>query len=169
MRSGCQTLWDRELFGQDCRGGGLERLSGTMRHPADFVDAHQRHLKDAELLIGRARWANADQMYGFSAECGLKAIMKVLGMPVDASGKPREREHQKHVQDLWPVFSAFATGRGGARYLRLLPGGEPFSDWSHHNRYAHRRHFQEANVEPHRRATWDIRKMIQLARQDGQL
>ena len=139
-----------------------------MQHPADFVDAHQRHLEDAELLMDHDRWASADQMYGFSAECGLKAVMKVLGMSVDASGKPRELEHQKHVQDLWPVFSTFATGRGGARYLNLLPSGEPFSDWSHHNRYAHRRHFEKANVEPHREAARDIRRMVQLARQDGQ-
>lgn len=139
-----------------------------MQHPADFIDAHQRHLKDAELLIRHARWANADQMYGFSAECGLKAVMQVLGMPVDNSGTPENPEHKKHVQELWPIFSTFAGGRGGARYLVQLPSGEPFSDWSHHNRYAHRRHFQEANVEPHRRATWDIRKMVQLARQDGQ-
>ena len=35
-----------------------------------FLDAHNRHWKDAELLFCRARLANADQLYGFSAECG---------------------------------------------------------------------------------------------------
>lgn len=45
-----------------------------MSRPAHFVDAHRRHWDDAELLLGNARWANADQMYGFSAECGLKAV-----------------------------------------------------------------------------------------------
>ena len=140
-----------------------------MQHPADFVDAHQRHLEDAELLMDHDRWANADQMYGFSAECGLKAIMQVLGMPVDDSGNPGNPEHKKHVQALWLVLSSFASGRDGARYLGLLSDGEPFSDWSHHNRYAHRRHFEKANVEPHREAARDIRRRVQLARQDGQL
>ena len=53
-----------------------------MPHPADFVDAHRCHWADAELLFGHALWANADLLYGFSAECGLKAVMTTLGMPV---------------------------------------------------------------------------------------
>ena len=51
-----------------------------MIHPTDFVDSHRRHWQDAELLFDQSRWANADQLYGFSAECGLKAVMKALGM-----------------------------------------------------------------------------------------
>lgn len=87
----------------------------NMPRPADFVDAHRRHWDDAELLFDHARWASADQMYGFSAECGLKAVMKALGMPVDDdTGAPKKRRHWKHVQDLWPVFRTFAQGHGGA-------------------------------------------------------
>ena len=48
--------------------------------PADFKDAHSRHWVDAELLFGKSRWANADHLYGFSVECGLKAVMAKLGM-----------------------------------------------------------------------------------------
>ena len=59
-----------------------------MPHPADFHDAHRRHWQDAELLRKHGRWANADQLYGFSAECGLKAVMKALGMAVDSMGVP---------------------------------------------------------------------------------
>lgn len=44
-----------------------------MAHPADFPDAHARHWQDAERLAQAGRWANADQLYGYSAECGLKA------------------------------------------------------------------------------------------------
>ena len=44
--------------------------SREMPHPADFVDAHHRHRADAELLFEHHRWANADRLYGFSAECG---------------------------------------------------------------------------------------------------
>ena len=56
-----------------------------MPFPADFVDAHFRHWGDAELLFTNGRWANADQMYGFSAECGMKAVMVALGMPISPS------------------------------------------------------------------------------------
>lgn len=139
-----------------------------MAHPADFVDAHRRHWEDAELLFGNARWASADQMYGFSAECGLKAVMKELGMSVDATGTP-ERKHRRHVQDLWPVFRTFARGHGGERHLHRLPEENPFRDWSHHDRYAHRRHWMEANLGRHRDAARGVRNMVELARQDGLL
>lgn len=71
-----------------------------MPHPADFLDAHRRHWCDAELLFNDSRWANADQMYGFSAECGLKAVMKGLGMQVDPVGIPVDERYRKHVQEL---------------------------------------------------------------------
>ena len=63
-----------------------------MIHPADFVDAHRRHWEDAELLFDHQRWANADQLYGLSAECGLKAVMQILGMPVDDQGRAPRRD-----------------------------------------------------------------------------
>ena len=43
-----------------------------MAYPADFSDAHVRHWRDAELLYAARCWGNADQLYGFSAECGLR-------------------------------------------------------------------------------------------------
>ena len=136
-----------------------------MPHAADFTDAYSRHWEDAELLYGNRRWANADQLYGFSAECGLKAVMIVLGMQVDDAG-PVELKYRKHVQDLWPIFQQFAADRNEAEYMSLLPNGEPFSDWSHHDRYAHRENFKKANVEPHRRAAQGIQQMMECAAQD---
>ncbi len=46
-----------------------------MTHPAAFADAHRRHWEDAELLFAHERWSNSDQLYGFSAERGLKTVM----------------------------------------------------------------------------------------------
>ena len=141
-----------------------------MAYPADFSDAHSRHWEDAELLYDDERWANADQLYGFSAECGLKAAMKSLGMDVDpATGAPTERRHWKHVEKLWPQFTGFAKSRGGSRYLALLPSGSPFNDWSIDDRYANSSHFEEANVNPHRQAALAIRGMVQRMAQDGRL
>ena len=140
-----------------------------MIYPADFIDAHQRHWQDAELLFNEGRWANADQLYGFSAECGLKAVMKALGMSVEPDGKPTDEEHRKHVRELWPIFKSFVSGRNGSQYLNQLPNGDPFNNWSHHNRYARGCHFQEADVEPHRKAACTVYQMIQRAKQDGQL
>ena len=64
-----------------------------MAHQEDYSDAHDRHWEDAELLRTRGRLANADHLYGFSAERGLKAAMQSLRMPF----------RKKHVQDLWPI------------------------------------------------------------------
>ena len=127
----------------------------------DFADAHRRHWEDAELLYDHERWANADQLYGFSAECGLKAVMRSLGMPVETPG-----QYRKHVQELWPIFEDFAKDRDGGRYLDLLPDGEPFSDWSHHDRYAHRERFNRVTVEPRREAAQGIRRMVGFVAQD---
>ena len=139
-----------------------------MSRPADYVDAHGRHWEDAELLFDEKRFSNADQLYGFSAECGLKAVMKGLGMPVDpTTGIPRERKHLKHVQYLWPVFRAFAQRRGGTRYSRRLSSKNPFSNWSHHDRYAHRGYANKQGVGQHRDAACKIRRVVQQARQDG--
>lgn len=140
-----------------------------MIHPADFVDAHRRHWQDAELLFDQSRWANADQLYGFSAECGLKAVMKALGMSVEPDGKPTDEQHRKHVQELWPVFKSFVNGRSESHYLSQLPNGEPFNNWSHHNRYARGCHFQKADVKPHRKAACKVCRMVQQAEQDGLL
>ena len=136
------------------------RFGPDMTYPADFADAHRRHWEDAELLFGRARWANADQLYGLSAECGLKAVLEREGVSI--SGAYRE-----HVQRLWPAFVSFANGRQGAGYLSRLPDGEPFKGWSHHDRYAHRRHFDEAAAAPHRDAARQVRDMVQDAIQDA--
>ena len=90
-----------------------------MSHPADFHDAHLRHWQDAELLFRHDRWANADQLYGLSAECGLKAVMRRLGMPVGQHGVPTKREHKAHMPQLWAEFTAFVRGRIDGGYLFL--------------------------------------------------
>ena len=132
-------------------------------HGADFADAHLRHWTDAELLYGRERWPNADHLYGISAECGLKAVvMRCMGMPAEIP-----RKYRKHVDELWPTFEDFAREREGGRYLKLLPGGEPFKDWSIDHRYAHRKHFDQGRVGPHREAAREIRVMVGSIEQDG--
>ena len=132
-----------------------------MPRPADFADAHRRHLEDAELLFDRERWANADHLYGLSAECGLKAVMRSLGMPVDAVGTPRERKHRRHMPGLWPVFLDFVAGRSDMPAVRTIPDGKRFGDWSIHDRYAHRQWFRRDSVETHRRGAQEILEIVE--------
>lgn len=138
-----------------------------MSQQADFSDAHERHQEDAELLFREQRWANADQLYGFSAECGLKTIMRAHGMAVDGKGVPQDRDHRTHIQDLWPVFGTFARQRQLPRYLAQLPSGTPFADWSHHDRCAHHRHFDREVVRPHRDAADKVAGLVTRWRLGG--
>lgn len=138
----------------------------TMPRVADIADAHLRHWEDAESLFARGRWANADHLYGLSAECGLKAVMRERGMPVDDQGAPMERKHREHIDKLWPVYLDFVKRRDGQRHLL---GGEPFDDWSVHDSYANRSHFTRPNVAPHRAAARRICDIVELAITDSLL
>ncbi|MDE0060089.1 MAG: hypothetical protein OXI22_10505 [Defluviicoccus sp.] len=126
----------------------------------DYADAHDRHWRDAELLFAYPAPANADHLYGLSAECGLKAVLEVEGQPVAPT-------YRLHVDRLWSAFETFARGRTGAAYLSMLPAGRPFQDWEVGQRYAHRKHFGPACVASHRDAARAVRAMFQSARQGG--
>jgi mRNA interferase MazF len=41
-------------------------IRGEKKMQADFLDAHERHISDADLLSLAQRWANADHLYGIA-------------------------------------------------------------------------------------------------------
>ena len=140
-----------------------------MPHPADFVDAHHRHRADAKLLFEHDRWANADHLYGLSVECGLKGVMQACGMPVEgATGMPTQ-EYREHLPKIWPIFQNFVEAREYAQYLDQLVSGEPFADWSVHDRYAHGGYCKQKDVETHRNAADAVGAVVESARQNGLL
>lgn len=145
-------------------------MSGGVNWPADFLDAHRRHWDDGEVLFQRRRWANADYLYGFSAECGLKAVMAGIGMGLRPDGSPNERRYRIHIDRLWPEFVSFAQDRQAARYYSsLLAQDNPFADWSVDQRYAHQGQITQAMVESHRAGAGRVHSMLREARKDGVL
>ena len=89
-------------------------------------------------------------------------------MPVDAeTGVPSDPRHRKHVQEFWPIFQSFVSNREDAQYLDRLPPGEPFADWSHHDRYAHGDHCGRVDVEAHRDAAEAVGEIVESVRQNG--
>src|SRR5690348_5450527 len=77
--------------------------------PVDFPGSARRHLKDAELLEAANRLANAGHLYGYVAECGLKALLTWHGHPTDADGSPRRNSgFRVHVDDL-VIATTFAS------------------------------------------------------------
>ena len=91
----------------------------------------------------------------------VKWIMLGLGMEVDPTGKPTSAAHRRHVGELWWTFHDFVATRGGARYLGSFPEGEPFADWSIHDRYAHRSHVTRDGLRRHREAANRIAVMAE--------
>lgn len=134
---------------------------------ADFLDAHDRHRNDADLLFNSKRWANADHLYGMSAECGLKRIMQAFGMAVSSpSGIPTARDDRVHADGIWARFESYRTGhRYGAGYD--LPVPSPFDNWKAEQRYAHQVNFDQARASAHQAAADLIRGLVKQAQLDG--
>jgi HEPN domain-containing protein len=134
----------------------------AMNWPEDFLDAHERHWEDAELLFGDRRWANADHLYGLAAECGLKALWPLI------TGRPPGRHQRVHVDRLWDQAARLAQG-GRIAQLGTLPNRNPFHNWSVDQRYASRQHFTDQFVEEHRKGAEEIRNLVLQARRGGMI
>ncbi|WP_322511207.1 SAM-dependent methyltransferase [Chloroflexus sp.] len=131
----------------------------------DFLDAHHRHWEDAELLFAASRWANADHLYGLAAECGLKRLMIVFGMPVNSSGAPALTIDRVHADQAWVRYEVYRSGRGSAKYQ--LSSSNPFNGWRIGQRYANRANFNKARAQAHRKGAEKVRNLIEEAVKDG--
>lgn len=135
----------------------------------DYLDAMDRHWLDAEILFKQQPQglANADQLYGLSAECGLKALMLKLGMKLK-DNRPEKKKDQKHADAIWWRYETYRQGRMPAT-LALDPKNNPFSDWSIHHRYASRSCFQDKEVKDHQKGAEQVKKLVEHARNMGLL
>ncbi len=136
--------------------------------PLDFRDAAKRHWKDAEYLLEDERFANADHLFGMSAECALKAVMLSLGMQM--VGNMPEKTYAKHINLLWDLFGTFANSRNGARYALQISGTpNPFSNWTVNQRYDSRTDFTPGVVEDHRTAARMAKQVLESAIINGDI
>ena len=91
-----------------------------------------------------------------------------MRIPVDpTTGIRVDPRHRTHVQEIRPIFQSLIDTLNDSEYLDRLPPGEPFGDWSHHDRYAHRGYCGSTDVEAHRHAADAVRAIIETARQNG--
>jgi hypothetical protein len=134
----------------------------------DFYWAYQRHWDDAEYLYADSRMANADQLYGYSAECGLKCLMQqCFGMRLDpATGRPPEKD-QKHIDKVWDRYETYRAGIGTAGYM--LPQPNPFDNWNISERYAHESGFTKTLVDQHKAGAKIVQNLINKAIAEGRL
>lgn len=137
---------------------------------SNFKDSSERHLLDAEHLLQDPqdqRLANADHLFGISAECSLKAVMVGLGMETTDDGSPQDRAYKVHIDKLWAAFQSFAQGRMAARYLEPLDLGNPFATWSVDQRYWARSSFAKDDVLSHKAAADQCRTSLLRLTLDG--
>lgn len=134
---------------------------------ADYLDAHQRHWEDGELLFEAGRWANADQLYGLSVECGLKRLMLAFGMRYDATkDKPEAKVDQVHADGAWVRFESYRCGHHrGVGYG--LPNSNGFDGWKIEQRYAHRSNFDAVRAQKYRIGAEQVRQLIRKAQLEG--
>lgn len=138
----------------------------------DFKNAASRHYRDGELLYQNSRWANADQLYGLSAECVFKRIIVGLdpsGADPETGDFKNKSPHRKHFdknsqKDLWNYFSVTFSGRLAHH---ALPNTNGFSDWDIFQRYVHECHFDQQRVDSHRMATIALQNLLQELFTDG--
>jgi hypothetical protein len=134
----------------------------------DYRDAAERHWEDADDLMSNNRIANADHLFGLSAECGTKAVMQGLGMALNPDGVPVDKQHRVHINVLWDEFVTFAQNRGGARYaLHIAATPNPFDDWDVAQRYCHRSRITKAIATRHQRGARTAMQILSEAILDG--
>ncbi|ELY5882557.1 SAM-dependent methyltransferase [Cronobacter sakazakii] len=136
---------------------------------ADFTDSHSRHYDDANHLFSINRFANADQLYGFSVECGLKSLMLAFGMPFDHNRQmPQIKGDQVHADGVWDRYESYRSAHtSGANYI--LSTVNPFSNWKASQRYENQAAYNAATVTPHKDAADQVRMLVKKAQLEGLL
>ncbi|MBL8246953.1 MAG: hypothetical protein JNK95_01145 [Candidatus Competibacter sp.] len=70
-----------------------------MSEAEDFSSAAFRHWRDAELLDKENRVENADQLYGFAAECAIKKAL--IELPAFSNNGELNQYYKEHINNLW--------------------------------------------------------------------
>jgi len=139
-----------------------------------YAAAAARHLADGESLFVHHRHANAGQLYGFVAECGLKALLIACGVEADAQGeipvRDRFRLHLPKLTDRITIDGhLIPDGPKATQYLANLTRLDAFDDWSIDHRYWHESSLPADSFTAWRTAAAEVGEMLDQAKQDGVL
>lgn len=133
----------------------------------DFADSCQRHWDDAERLFSSGRWANADHLYGFSAESALKRLMLAFGMHFNFErDMPRDRDDRQHIDLIWQRYQTYQGNCHSAGAYALDPVN-PFHDWRASQRYDHQSAFSQHIADSHRYGAMLAKDILKQAQLDG--
>jgi hypothetical protein len=102
--------------------------------PEDYAVAATRHFRDAVLLEESRRVENADQLFGFAAECAIKRAL--VDLPGFLAGGRLAPAYHKHINQLWGFVPLQNISRRYTGLVVVLKGlQQPFADWSTDQRY----------------------------------
>lgn len=133
----------------------------------NFIDAFARHFKDADFLLEKERFANASQLYGLAAECGLKALMIKFGMPLSGH-LPQDKKDKVHADGVWQRYQSYQSGHTlGTGYGLTVQN--PFGAWSIHQRYWKSSCITEKNAQSHRQGASQVEGLVKKAQLAGLL
>lgn len=126
----------------------------------DFASAAGRHWSDAELLLGDQRFDNADQLFGFAAECALKAVLFADSASWQ-NGEP-PKGFRVHVDELWDKVNTTTLRKRYPGVQAVLQSPNPFSNWSTDQRYSVSGTVPRDQVDVHRKMTQRLLGAAQL-------
>lgn len=113
-----------------------------------FRESATRHWNDASLLERNGRRANANQLYGFAAECAIKTALCQL--PGFAQGGELGKYYRAHINELWDRVHIQQLQKRFSTLMAVLKQPNPFHDWSVDNRYAVEEALSEEAFNRHR-------------------
>jgi hypothetical protein len=145
----------------------------------DYFESARRHFQDAGVLLGGSRQANAGQLFGIAAECGIKAILVASQVPVDEVGSLARLPgvKGKGFKEHWPQLGraltdlamAIPDGRTATTYLSLIPNLAHFSDWLVEHRYWRDGALPLTSVARWQTAAIEVMDALDQAKEDGRL
>lgn len=153
-------------------------MTTPLIYGTQYREAAFRHLLDANMLLNEGRKANAGQLYGFVAECGMKALLIACGVPKYADGGIAERgaageriPFRKHMPFLWDNIvssgSLIPDGILSTKYLAYVHSLSNFGDWSVDHRYWAEGALPHDSLNGWKAAAHDVAAMLDQAVEDG--
>jgi hypothetical protein len=139
-----------------------------------YVLAAKRHMIDARSLLLANRAANAGQLFGFVAECGLKALLIACGVAPDSNGEiPKGHKFRQHIPILRDRIVAdghlIPDGARANKYLLSLAHLSKLGDWLIDHRYWSDATLPLGSVDGWRIAAEEILQVLDKAKEDGVL
>jgi hypothetical protein len=137
----------------------------------DYLGASRRHLKDGTYLNSDNRNANAGQLFGFSIECGLKALVVASGAKTTPAGdlvsRDPYRTHLPNLSQLFLATTALPDGRQMNSFQAQMPGLAALGNWSIDHRYWSESAMPLGSIANWSIAAKEVGKMLDNAIQTG--